>query len=138
MGHVAQYLIVIYALEQSEGTPVPTGRIATELDRSPSAATEMIQRLEAEGFVEHEPYAGVHLTGPGRDRAQDLFESHQTLCRFFREVLELEEYEQEALELAGTVSSTVTQRLARTVVPNASAEVTMSDFDAHRDVETDP
>lgn len=46
MVRVSQYLVVIYTLEQSEGTPVSTGRIVQELDRSPSAATEMIQRLE--------------------------------------------------------------------------------------------
>lgn len=138
MGRVAQYLVVIYALEQSDGTPVSTGRIARELDRSPSAATEMIQRLEVDGFVKHEPYTGVQLTETGRERAQDLYESYQTLCRFFRDVLELEEYEQEALELAGTVSPIVTRRLATTVVPHGStSEVPMSKSDAESDFGTD-
>lgn len=136
MGH-AQYLVVIYGLAQSKGVPVATGQIAQELERSPSATTEMIQRLEIDGFVEHEPYTGVYLTETGRERAQDLYESHQTLCRFFRDVLNLEEYEQEALELAGTVSPTVTQRLASTVIPHGSVEIPMSDSNADNDLVTD-
>lgn len=120
MGRIAHYLIVIYRLEQELNPPVSTGRIAQELDRSPPAVTEMIQRLEAKDLVKHEPYSGVELTNAGRERAQDLNESHQTLCRFFRDVLGLEEYEEEALELAGTVSPTVTNRLKTTVLPGKS------------------
>lgn len=127
MGRIAHYLIVIYDLEQDLNPPVSTGRIAEEIDRSPPAVTEMIQRLEAKDLVKHEPYRGVELTSAGRERAHDLYESHQTLCRFFREILGLEEYEEEALELAGTVSPTVTNRLKTTVLPGKSLSLQQDD-----------
>lgn len=99
----AQYLVIIYALEQREESPIRTGRIAQLLGRSPSATTEMIQRLADAGFVEHEPYTGVELTEMGRERAASLYETHETLCRFFRDVLDLNDYAQEALTLVGVV-----------------------------------
>lgn len=63
----------------------------------------MIQRLADTGFVEHEPYTGVELTEMGRERAASLYETHETLCRFFRDVLDLNDYAQEALTLVGVV-----------------------------------
>lgn len=117
MSRSAQYLVAVYELEETEGAPIATGRLARAVDRSPSATTEMVQRLESEGLVEHEPYVGVSLTDAGRERARELHETHQTLCRFFRDVLDLDAYEREALELAGVVSPTVARRLKRTVVP---------------------
>jgi DtxR family Mn-dependent transcriptional regulator len=121
-GQTAQYLVVIYGLEQRDGPPVPTGRIARVLDRSPSAATEMIQRLAENCLVEHEPYSGVELTAAGRERAADLYASHETLCRFFRDVLGLEEYAQEALTLAGVVDSDITHRLETTIIPRTEPQ----------------
>lgn len=120
MSRVAKYLVVLYRLEESESPPVATGRIAKEVDRSPSATTEMIQRLEAEQLVEHEPYSGVTLTQTGREQARELHKSYRTLCRFFREVLELENPEPEALEVVGTVSPMVVRRLAHTILPPES------------------
>lgn len=117
MGRVPQYLVVIYALERAGETPVATGRIAAELDRSPSTATEMVQRLAADGLVEYEPYTGVELTDSGRERARERYETYRTLRRFFRDVLDIEACEREALALAGNVSPVVADRLRQTIVP---------------------
>jgi len=117
MGRVAQYLVVMYALERAGETPVATGRIAAELDRSPSTATETVQRLAADGLVEYEPYVGVELTDSGRERARERYETYRTLRRFFRDVLDIEAYEREALALAGNVSPDVADRLRQTIVP---------------------
>lgn len=116
-GRTAQYLIVIYALEHAEGAPVSTGRIGRVLDRSPAAATEMIQRLADDELVEYERYSGVSLTASGRDEAVDLFETHETFCRFFRDVLMLDNYAQEALSLAGVVDPEIARRLETTILP---------------------
>lgn len=120
MGRTVQYLVVIYALEQAEGTPVPTGRIAGTLDRSPSATTEMMQRLAADNLVEYERYSGVQLTAEGQIRATELYETHETLCRFFRDILTIDDYAREALLLAGTVSPKIAHRLETTVLPQTS------------------
>ncbi|MDZ7745894.1 MAG: metal-dependent transcriptional regulator [Halobacteriales archaeon] len=64
-----------------------SGRLATFLDRSPAATTEMIQRLEAKDLVSYEPYEGASLTPSGREQAEALHETYVTLSWFFRAVL---------------------------------------------------
>lgn len=116
MSNVPQYLVVIYRLAATEGKPVASGAVAAELDRSPSTTTEMLQRLDDRGLLVHEPYTGVRLTDEGRETAADLHDSYLVLRRFFTEVLELDDPDTEALELAGSVSPLVTDRLASTVL----------------------
>jgi len=110
-----QYLLAIYIAEHRQEPPVTFGVVADLLDRSPASVTEMCQRLDEDGLVDHEPYQGVTLTDSGREQASDLHESYVTLSWFFREVLDLGDYETEAMELAGTVSPEVTERLAATL-----------------------
>ncbi|WP_129116629.1 metal-dependent transcriptional regulator [Halegenticoccus tardaugens] len=117
MGRNAQYLVVIYALEHTDGAPVATGRIARLLNRSPAAATEMIQRLANDELVQYERYSGVELTDAGREQAAELYDTHKTLCRFFRDVLTLDNYAQEALSLAGAVDPDIARRLETTILP---------------------
>jgi len=112
----AQYLVIIYALEGREGAPVPTGRVAQVIDRSPPAVTEKMQRLAADALVIHEPYEGVELTETGRKQAADLYATHETLCRFFRDVLGLDDYTREALNVAGVVDTEIARRLETTVL----------------------
>ena len=107
-----QYLLAIYIAEHRQDPPVSFGVVADVLDRSPASVTEMCQRLDEQGLVAHEPYEGVTLTDEGRERAVDLHETYVTLSWFFRDVLELDDYEEEAMAMAGTVSADVTERLA--------------------------
>jgi Mn-dependent DtxR family transcriptional regulator len=44
----------------------------------------MLQRLDAEGLVNHEKYRGTVLTEEGRRIALAIIERHQTLTRFLR------------------------------------------------------
>ena len=107
-----QYLLAIYIAEHRHGPPVSFGVVADVLDRSPASVTEMCQRLDEQGLVAHEPYEGVTLTDEGREQAEDLHETYVTLSWFFRDVLELDDHEGEAIAMAGTVSADVTERLA--------------------------
>lgn len=113
-----QYLLVLYLAEESEGRPtrLSTGALADRVDRSPAATTEMVQRLEARDLVAYEPYDGAMLTPEGRDVAADLYETYVTLSRFFRDVLDLDDHESEARRVAGSVSPTVVDRLAETLL----------------------
>lgn len=111
MERVAQYLLVVYAHERDDGPPVPPGAVARALDRSPSATTEMLQRLADDGLVRYEPYEGVELTEQGRERATKLYDTYRTLSAFFEDVLDLDDPDREARALADTVSPTVAQRL---------------------------
>lgn len=124
MTGAAQYLLVLYRAERDSGTPVPPGRIADAVDRSPSTTTEMLQRLERRGFVTHEPYEGATLTADGRERAEELSGTYRTLARFFRDVLDIDDYEREAMALTGAISPDVVDRLATMLLdePDANGE----------------
>lgn len=121
MSGTAQYLLAVYILAQREEPPVAPGSIGDLLERSPTTVTEMLQRLESEGFVTYEPYHGATLTPSGRERAATLHETYVTVSWFFRSVLELDAYEAEAMEMAGLVSPTVAERLAATLPYDDSA-----------------
>lgn len=116
MTDAAEYLLVLYMAERQRSPPIPPGDVATELDRSPPAATEMLQRLASEGLVTYEAYEGATLTEEGRDRAAELYETYDTLEQFFRDVLELDGAKTEAMQLAGAISPTVADRLAATLL----------------------
>jgi DtxR family Mn-dependent transcriptional regulator len=116
-----QYLLAIYIAEHRQNPPVAFGTVADVLDRSPASVTEMCQRLDEQGLVDHEPYEGVALTDAGRETATDLHETYVTLSWFFRDVLDLDDYESEAMEMAGTVSADVAERLATTLLADDDA-----------------
>lgn len=107
----ARYLLALYIEEHRSSPPVSSGRLAEVLDRSASAATEMIQRLEADGLVTHERYVGATLTEAGRKRAREIHETYVALSWFFRVVLELDDHEREAMEIAGLICPTVAEQL---------------------------
>ncbi|WP_436932165.1 metal-dependent transcriptional regulator [Halosimplex halobium] len=121
MSGVPQYLLAIYIAEHRRSPPVPPGTLAEMLDRSPASATEMCQRLADDGLVDYEPYEGVTLTEAGRERAEELHETYVTVSWFFRGVLDLDDHETEAMELAGLVSPTVAERLAATLPSDPGA-----------------
>lgn len=83
----------------------------------------MLQRLETRGLLTYESYEGATLTTEGRVRAEQLHETYLVLVQFFRDVLGLDDYETEALQLVGTVSPTVTDRLAATLLTADSDEI---------------
>lgn len=121
------YLLAIYIEENRASPPVSFGRIAELLDRSPATVTEMCQRLDGENLVEHEPYDGVTLTEEGRQVATGHHETYVILSWFFRSVLDLDDYEREAMEMAGTISQDVATRLAATL-PYGSDPATEPDL----------
>ena len=118
----ARYLLALYIAEHRASPPISPGRIAETLDRSPAATTEMLQRLAADGLVAREPYEGATLTEAGRERAAELHETYVALSWFFRDVLDLDAYEREAMEMAGLVSPAVAERLAHLLFEDAEVD----------------
>ncbi|MFY4812900.1 metal-dependent transcriptional regulator [Haloarcula argentinensis] len=110
-----EYLLAIYIAQHRDDPPVAPGELGEMLDRSPAAVTEMCQRLAEDGLVSYEPYDGVTLTESGREEATELHETYVTVSWFFRGVLDLDDHETEAMELAGLVSPMVAERLAATL-----------------------
>ncbi|MDJ1433098.1 metal-dependent transcriptional regulator [Halostagnicola sp. A-GB9-2] len=83
MSQRSRYVLVSYMIARDEREPISPGTVARKLDRLPAAATEMLQRLEAEGLLTYEPYYGVPLTDGGRNVGSDLLEKSDVLLRFF-------------------------------------------------------
>jgi DtxR family Mn-dependent transcriptional regulator len=115
MSRQPQYLLGLYVAEHRESSPVAPGVVASALDRSPATVIEAFRELESEGWLTYEPYEGAALTDAGRERAEELHETYVTLSWFFRSVLGLDDYEREAMELAGVVSPAVAERFAATL-----------------------
>lgn len=82
----------------------------------------MLQRLEERGLVTRESYEGATLTSEGRETAAELYKTYLTLAQFFEQVLELENYEREAMQLTGTISPVVAERLASTLLADEEIE----------------
>lgn len=121
-----QYLLGLYVAEHRDGPPVSPGVVASSLDRSPATVIEAFRQFESEGLLTYEPYEGATLTESGRRRAADLHETYVTLSWFFRSVLELDDYEKEAMELAGVVSPDVAKRFAATLPVSVDESVDAS------------
>ncbi len=119
----ARYLLALYIAEHRASPPISPGRIAEMLDRSPAATTEMLQRLAADGLVDREPYEGATLTDVGRERAGELHETYVALSWFFRDVLDLDAYEREAMKMAGLVSPAVAERLAHLLFEDLDVDI---------------
>lgn len=111
MNTADQYLKTVYLVQQSEDGPVSTGALADRLGVSPASATEMIGKLEDNGFVEHEKYTGATLTDDGIRRARDALQTYCILERFLANVLEVEDYREEARQLEPVIDDTVAERL---------------------------
>lgn len=58
--------------------------IAGSLGISQASVTNMVKRLDAEGFVKHERYRGMILTEEGRAIAHSVRERHRILSVFLR------------------------------------------------------
>ncbi len=128
MSGAEQYLLAVYILGHRDEPPIRTNAVAETLDRSPATVTETFQRLDRDGLVNYESYKGVTLTDAGSERAAELHETYVTVSWFFRSVLELENHEAEAMNLAGLVSPMVAERLAATL-PTETESLSQSDVD---------
>jgi Mn-dependent DtxR family transcriptional regulator len=56
--------------------------IALSLGISQASVTNMVKRLDAEGFVKHERYRGLILTEEGRSIARAVADRHRILTEF--------------------------------------------------------
>ena len=79
-----EYIEIICLLERQEGR-AQTGRIADAINVKPPSVTEMLRKLEQEGLIVYESYAGATLTPAGEEMARDLRRRHRT----FADLLEL-------------------------------------------------
>ncbi|ELY38258.1 metal-dependent transcriptional regulator [Natronorubrum tibetense] len=111
MNTADQYLKAIYLAQRIEDGPASTGTLADMLEVSPASVNEMIGKLEDRGLVEHEKYKGASLTSEGIERAHDSLQTYCIIERFLANVLEVEEFRDEARALESVIDDTVAERL---------------------------
>src|SRR5260370_20933572 len=80
------YLKALYRLH-GDTRPVPTRELAQRLGISSPSVSEMVNRLVAQGLVEHDKYRGQQLTKEGRRVALELVRHHRLLEMFLVRVL---------------------------------------------------
>ena len=73
-----EYLETLYAFhESSPNQRVRNGDLAKYLDVSPASATEMVQRLAKNGYVDYVPYKGTSLTPKGLEHGMMMKRRHR-------------------------------------------------------------
>jgi DtxR family Mn-dependent transcriptional regulator len=91
-GHLSEstemYLKAMVELNDQE--PVAVSRLAERLSVTPVSASEMIHRLDEQGFVSHTPYKGVTLTDKGQEAAWNVVRRQRLWECFLYDHLKIE------------------------------------------------
>ncbi|MEF8836171.1 MAG: metal-dependent transcriptional regulator [Candidatus Thermoplasmatota archaeon] len=108
-----EYLEVIYLIQKREDH-AKTGKISSELDVKPPSVTEMLRKLEEEGYLEYERYEGARLTKDGEEIARNLMISQETISDFLEIIgVEGEQAELDACELEHHISKDTLEKLKK-------------------------
>ena len=106
-----EYLEAICELEE-ENIPVIQARLAERLEHTPASVSEMIHRLEHEGFIN---IAGrsISLTPTGRERAESVVRKHRLAERLLTDIIGLpwSQSHLEACRWEHVISDQVEERL---------------------------
>ena len=86
---IEEYLEAIYRLQEKSGA-ARTSDIVKMLEVVPGTVTNTVERLEKEGYVTHEPYKGVKLTGKGIKIALQVVRRHRLSERLLTDILHVE------------------------------------------------
>ena len=106
-----EYLETIHDLAEA-GTPVIQARIAERLGRTAPSVSEMLERLQADGYVERDGRR-LELTGKGRSVAERVVRKHRLAERLLVDIIGLEWHKAhlEAGRWEHVISDEVEQRL---------------------------
>jgi DtxR family Mn-dependent transcriptional regulator len=88
---IEEYLECIYRFQEKKGV-ARTNDIVKSLRVVPGTVTNIVERLEKEGYVTHEPYKGVKLTERGVKVALQVIRRHRLSECLLSDVLHLEWY----------------------------------------------
>ncbi len=110
-----EYLAEAYRLAYYQnGEPfISTSALADVMRVSAPAVTRMVQRLKEAGYLEHEPYRGVHLTPAGEREALMSIRRHRLVEVFLVKVMQFgwHEVHDQADELGVVISDEVVNRM---------------------------
>ena len=111
--NVEEYLECIWELTQ-DGTPARTTDIAKRMKISPASVTEMLQKLDAAGYIVYEKYKGAMLTEEGNRIGATIKRRHRLLERFLVDVLGIDRdrSHEEACRLEHMISDESEKRIS--------------------------
>lgn len=106
------YLETIYMIIQEHGQ-ARCKEIISRLGVTGPSVTEALQILSERGLVNYTPYESITLTPQGETIARDIFHRHQTLRRFFIEVLHIDDQiaDEGACKIEHVVSMEIIERM---------------------------
>jgi DtxR family Mn-dependent transcriptional regulator len=84
------YIEAIYHIIE-EKLVARSKEIAARLSVSRASVTEALRALSKKGLINYAPYEAITLTDPGKIVAEDVIFRHETLKKFFVEVLAIED-----------------------------------------------
>jgi DtxR family Mn-dependent transcriptional regulator len=137
---VEDYLKAIYGISE-RGVVASTSAIAESLSVQPASVTGMVKRMAETGLVEHVPYHGVRLTGPGVRAALKVLRRHRIIETYLCERLGFtwDDVHEEAERLEHAASDHLVERMAVALkypshdphgapIPTPGGEIEETDF----------
>lgn len=100
--HAERYLEAAYRLSDRE-TFIAISDLAKFLSVAPASVSEMVKKLDTQGYLEHKPYHGVRLTPEGRRLGGEAVRRHRLAERLLTDLLgaTTEQAHEEAHRLEG-------------------------------------
>jgi DtxR family transcriptional regulator, Mn-dependent transcriptional regulator len=110
-----EYVEIIFVLQNRNGY-AKTGKISSEMGIQPPSVTEMLQKLEEQGYIQYKPYKGAILTDAGKKLAHELMKKHKIIADFLEIIgVERELAEADACQIEHHVTVKTLQRLGKFV-----------------------
>lgn len=78
---IEDYVELVFDL-QKNNEKVHTSVIANKFNINPASVTEVIQKLDVEGYVNYEKYSGTTLTAKGLKLAKQIKNKHDNITEF--------------------------------------------------------
>ncbi len=109
-----QYLKVIWGLGETAATDITNSMLAASIGQRTSTVSEMLKRLDEDGYIAHPRYGAVELTDAGRAAAVQIVRRHRLLETFLTKTLGYtwDEVHAEADALEHVASDTMIERIA--------------------------
>ncbi|MEA2374178.1 MAG: DtxR family transcriptional regulator, Mn-dependent transcriptional regulator [Thermoleophilaceae bacterium] len=107
-----EYLQTIYWLEEA-GLTISGAHVARALQVSPPTVSEMVGRLEADGYITRNEDRSLAFTEHGREHAAAVVRRHRLIERFLTDVLGIpwDEVHEEAERLEHAMSPVLEERM---------------------------
>jgi len=109
-----EYLEAVYGILE-EGSEVTPSEIGRRLGVKASSVTEMLKKLDSEGYVKWTPYGRIELTGRGFKAASKVKRKHRLLERFLYDLLKMTKgkVHEEACRMEHALSDEAAESLSR-------------------------